>query len=52
MKLEANYKARSVAREVVVHIPVPVDADTPEFRPSIGIAKYRPPLSVVEWTVR
>lgn len=44
IKIETNYRVKSTAREIIVQVPVPVDADTPEFRPSIGVAKYRPPL--------
>ncbi|CAL5983635.1 Adaptin [Hexamita inflata] len=52
IKIETNYKSKSMAREIVIQVPVPVDADTPEFRPSVGVAKYRPPMQCLEWTIK
>ena len=36
----------------MVSVPVPVDADTPDFRPSVGSAKYRPATQTLEWTIK
>ena len=40
IKCKSQFKRRSTANNVVVEIPVPIDADTPKFKTTLGTAKY------------
>ena len=39
IKCKSQFKRRSTANNVVVEIPVPVDADSPKFKTTLGTAK-------------
>jgi hypothetical protein len=39
IKCKSQFKRRSTANNVVVEIPVPIDADTPKFKTTLGTAK-------------
>merc|ERR1711916_287619 len=42
IKVKPQFKARSVAQNVVVRIPVPADSDSPKIKTTSGSAKYVP----------
>jgi AP-1 complex subunit mu len=52
IKAKSQFKARSVANNVEIHIPVPSDADTPSFKTSIGSVKYTPDQDCIVWSIK
>lgn len=52
IKAKSQFKRRSTANNVEIHIPVPNDADSPKFKTSIGSAKYTPENSQVIWNIK
>ncbi|CAL8092585.1 unnamed protein product [Calicophoron daubneyi] len=52
VKAKAQFKRRSTANQVEIHIPVPSDVDSPRFKSTMGGAKYVPETNVVVWTIR
>lgn len=32
LKSKSNFKSRSIANDVEIHVPVPADVDTPSFK--------------------
>ncbi|KAA0189803.1 AP-1 complex subunit mu-1 [Fasciolopsis buskii] len=52
VKAKAQFKRRSTANQVEIHVPVPSDVDSPRFKTTMGSAKYMPEISVVVWTIR
>ena len=52
VKAKSQFKARSVANNVEIHIPVPSDVDTPNFKTSIGTVKYLPGKDEMVWTIK
>ena len=49
---KSQFKQRSTANNVEILIPVPADADSPEFKASAGSVKYRPEKSAVVWSMK
>mmetsp|Transcript_56102 Transcript_56102/g.109826 ORF Transcript_56102/g.109826 Transcript_56102/m.109826 type:complete len:433 (+) Transcript_56102:191-1489(+) len=52
IKAKSQFKARSVANNVEITVPVPVDADSPHFKSSIGSVRYLPDADAMVWTVK
>jgi AP-1 complex subunit mu len=52
IKVRSNYKKRSCATNVKIHIPVPPDSDSPLFSLSTGQAEYIPENDEVIWTIK
>merc|ERR1712086_561734 len=52
VKAKSQFKTRSVASNVEIHIPVPPDVDTPAFKTSIGSCKYTPDKDVMVWSIK
>eukprot|EP00042_Codosiga_hollandica_P046407 m.487751 g.487751 ORF g.487751 m.487751 type:complete len:425 (-) comp57229_c0_seq1:1281-2555(-) len=52
IKAKSQFKARSTANNVEILIPVPVDADSPQFRVTGGSAKYVPAKAALIWTIK
>lgn len=52
LKLETGFPNHLSAKLITVLVPVPLDADTPSFRPSHGVCKYMPADSVFEWRLK
>lgn len=52
VKVRSNYKKRSCATNVKIHIPVPPDSDTPLFSLSTGQAEYVPEADECVWTIK
>ncbi|CCC70284.1 hypothetical protein NCAS_0E02140 [Naumovozyma castellii] len=51
-RAKAQIKKKSTATNVQIIIPVPEDADTPEFKYSHGSIKYVPEKNVIIWKIR
>lgn len=49
--LRSNFRSRLVANEVILHIPVPSDVDTPSFRHFIGHVEYCPEEDIIKWKI-
>ena len=52
IKTRSHFKSRSVANNVEIHIPVPADADTPQFKTAVGSAWYEPEKDVLIWSIK
>lgn len=52
VKAKSQYKARSIANNVEILIPVPSDVDSPNFKTSIGSVKYLPGSDCMLWTIK
>lgn len=48
---KAQFKKKSVAKDVQIFVPVPTDTQTPQFKVSIGNAEYLPAKNVFRWTI-
>jgi len=51
IKAKSQFKSRSVANNVEIHIPVPSDVDSPSFKTSIGTVRYIPDQDCIVWSV-
>lgn len=49
--VRSQFKRRTAATNVEIHIPVPSDADTPRLNASLGYAKYAPELNSIVWII-
>ncbi|KAI9295896.1 clathrin adaptor, mu subunit [Neoconidiobolus thromboides FSU 785] len=52
VKAKAQFKKRSTANNVEIHVPVPNDADTPKFKTTIGSVSYAPEKSAFVWKIK
>eukprot|EP00917_Polyrhabdina_sp_WS-2016_P028888 GHVP01061547.1.p1 GENE.GHVP01061547.1~~GHVP01061547.1.p1 ORF type:complete len:412 (-),score=54.23 GHVP01061547.1:712-1947(-) len=52
VKVKAQFKSRSVANSVEIHIPVPDDAVKPVTKTSTGFAKYDPSQQAIIWYIK
>jgi len=52
IKAKSQFKSRSVANNVEIHIPVPSDVDSPSFKTSIGTVRYIPDQDCIVWSVK
>jgi AP-1 complex subunit mu len=52
IKAKSQFKARSIANNVEIVIPVPRDVDSPSFKASIGTVTYFPDRDAVIWTIK
>jgi len=52
VKAKSMFKARSMANNVEIHIPVPPDADSPKFKASMGLVAYVPEKDVIVWSLK
>ncbi|KNC53708.1 AP-1 complex subunit mu-1 [Thecamonas trahens ATCC 50062] len=52
IKVTPQFKARSMANNVVIRIPVPADSDSPKIKTSNGSAKYAPQDDMIVWTIK
>ncbi|EDO45156.1 predicted protein [Nematostella vectensis] len=52
IKAKSQFKRRSTANNVEIHIPVPADADSPKFKTTVGNIKYAPEQNVVIWNIK
>ena len=52
VKAKSQYKARSIANNVEILIPVPSDVDCPHFKTSVGTVKYLPGQDCMLWSIK
>ena len=49
---KSQFKRRSTANNVEIIIPVPMDADSPKFKSTVGACKYAPEKNAIVWTIK
>ncbi|KAL3308233.1 AP-1 complex subunit mu-1 [Cichlidogyrus casuarinus] len=52
VKAKAQFKRKSTANCVEIHIPVPNDVDSPRFKTTTGSCKYMPETAMVIWNIK
>jgi AP-1 complex subunit mu len=52
VKAKSQFKQRSTANDVQIFIPVPADADTPQFKTSVGSVRYAPEKNCIVWSIK
>lgn len=52
IKAKSQFKRRSTANNVEVIIPVPMDADSPKFKTTVGSVRYAPEQNAITWTIK
>lgn len=52
LQAKSQFKRRSTANNVEIHIPVPNDADSPKFKTTVGSVKWVPENSEIVWSVK
>ncbi|XP_035280127.1 AP-1 complex subunit mu-1-like isoform X2 [Anguilla rostrata] len=52
IKAKSQFKRRSTANNVEIHIPVPTDADSPKFKTTVGGVKWVPENSEIVWSIK
>lgn len=52
IKAKSQFKRRSSASNVEIHVPVPTDADSPKFKTSTGSVCYAPEKNMVIWKIK
>uniref|UniRef100_A0A8C4HCW7 MHD domain-containing protein n=1 Tax=Dicentrarchus labrax TaxID=13489 RepID=A0A8C4HCW7_DICLA len=52
IKEKDQFKRRSTANNVEIHIPVPTDADSPKFKTTVGNVKWIPENSEIVWPIK
>jgi len=52
IKARTQFKAKSVANNVEIFIPVPPDADSPKFKASMGTVRYAPEKDAIIWSIK
>jgi len=52
IKIKSEFKRRSTANNVEILIPVPMDADTPSFKTSMGKVTYVPEEECLKWDIK
>lgn len=52
IKAKSQFKRRSTANNVEIHIPVPPDADSPKFKQTVGVVKYTPEDNEIVWNMK
>lgn len=52
LQAKSQFKRRSTANNVEIHIPVPNDADSPKFKTTVGSVKWVPENSEIVWSIK
>jgi len=52
IKIKSEFKRKSTANNVEILIPVPVDADSPTFKTSMGSVEYVPEQNSLKWHIK
>jgi AP-1 complex subunit mu len=52
VRVKSNYKAKNSANNVEIGVPVPCDAQTPNFKASTGSVNYVPEKESMVWTIK
>ncbi len=52
VKVKSNYKAKCIANNVEIYIPVPSDAQSPSFTAQNGTVNYLPDKDAMMWNIK
>jgi len=52
VKAKSQFKPKSIANNVEIIIPVPIDVDSPVFKSNVGTVKYVPDKSCMVWCIK
>ena len=52
VKAKTQFKAKSIANNVEIVIPVPPDVDSPVFKSNVGTVKYIPDTNCMVWVIK
>ena len=52
IKIKSEFKRKSTANNVEIMIPVPMDADSPSFKTSMGSVEYIPEECGLKWSIK
>ncbi|KAF8820103.1 mu1 adaptin [Cardiosporidium cionae] len=52
IKAKSQFKSKSVANSVEIHVPVPPDVDSPSFKTYVGTIKYLPEKDTMVWYIK
>jgi len=52
IRIRSNFKKTSSANNVDVCIPVPPDADSPQFKSTVGKVTYAPEIDSIVWSIK
>ena len=52
IKAKSQFKTKSIANNVEIIIPVPIDVDSPSFKTNVGTVKYMPDKSCMVWVIK
>lgn len=52
VKAKTQFKSKSIANNVEIIIPVPIDVDSPVFKANVGTVKYMPDNSCMVWVIK
>ena len=52
VKARTQFKQKSIANNVEIIVPVPIDVDSPSFKSNVGNVKYVPDKSCMIWQIK
>ena len=52
VKARTQFKQKSIANNVEIIVPVPIDVDSPVFKANVGTVKYVPDKSCMIWCIK
>ena len=52
VKVSTQFKQKSIANNVEIIVPVPIDVDSPVFKSNVGTVKYVPDKSCMIWCIK
>lgn len=52
VKARSQFKQKSIANNVEIIVPVPIDVDSPVFKSNVGTVKYVPDKSCMVWCIK
>ncbi len=52
VKARTQFKQKSIANNVEIIVPVPIDVDSPVFKANVGTVKYVPDKSCMVWCIK
>ena len=52
VKARTQFKQKSIANNVEIIVPVPIDVDSPVFKSNVGTVKYVPDKNCMVWQIK
>ena len=52
VKARTQFKQKSIANNVEIIVPVPIDVDSPNFKSNVGTIKYSPDKNSMVWCIK